>query len=292
MQYGTLITLAGLQLMAQSQAQDIPMDIVEIAVGDGGGQAYEPDMNMTALRHECWRGKISDKQAIPEQPGAFEFCAIIPPSAGGFWIREVAAYDSAGNMTHIGNYPDAFKAAPGSGAESDFPIIIQCVFTNADQVSLEVDPTATATREWVQREFEEKAQHNLARINHGLGCYPGVRVLGALQYGASMGGAGDGPAGGTDMRQIPCRVIWHDKDSLTIQTIRPVAELGAAQLVQTGAREYIITFEGDALDSLYIELTGAQESSGGPSQETISIQNLVLSKTPPTDTTAIWGEIN
>ena len=48
----------------------------------------------------------------------------------------------------------------------------------------------------------------------------------SYQYGAGMGEAGDTPAGGTNLMEIPTKVEYAGKDSLTIYTTKSAARVG------------------------------------------------------------------
>lgn len=99
----------------------------------------------------------------------------------------------------------------------------------------------------------DATDHKLVRIDHGLDGYPQVLML-AFGYGGGLGGAGEGPAGGTDLVECPRRPVYHSPNALTVYTTAEIAALGVPQLSKLNDYEYLVTFDGRSPDSLYIKL--------------------------------------
>lgn len=160
-EFYTILTRAGATEIVNAQLANQPVDITDLSVGDGGGTNYSPTDSMTALKRECWRGKITEKTPDPDNPHIIEFKAIIPATVGGFFVREIAIHSSKGTAMYIGNFPEAYKVAMSSGASNEFPIKMRCLFTSTQNVVLEVDPhTAIASQEWVKRQLDGYVTRN------------------------------------------------------------------------------------------------------------------------------------
>ena len=91
----------------------------------------------------------------------------------------------------------------------------------------------------------------LCEIQHNLNGYPNVLLLEG-RYTAGTGGAGDGPAGGEELTQYPCRQTYQDANNLTVFTVKKLAELGAPTINKISDYVYTLTYSG--ADSLYIKL--------------------------------------
>ena len=91
----------------------------------------------------------------------------------------------------------------------------------------------------------------LCEIQHNLNGYPNVLLL-AGRYTAGAGGAGDGPAGGEELTQYPCRQTYQDANNLTVYTVKKFAELGTPTINKISDYVYTLTYSG--ADSLYIKL--------------------------------------
>lgn len=133
----------------------------------------------------------------------------------------------------------------------------------------------------------------LVSIDHRLDCYPQVMVA-TCPHSAGISGAGNGPAGGTDMESFPAKPIYHGRNSLTIKTVKSLVELGSRPILhRLSATEYAVTFADNPTTSVYIQLI-CSTSTGTPSLPTdaVAIKNIVFSTTPPSDTSVLWGEPN
>ncbi|RKJ60764.1 hypothetical protein D7Y09_16970 [bacterium 1XD42-1] len=91
----------------------------------------------------------------------------------------------------------------------------------------------------------------LCQIQHNLNGYPNVLLLEG-RYTAGTGGAGDGPAGGEELTQYPCRQTYQDANNLTVFTVKKLAEPGTPTINKISDYVYTLTYSG--ADSLYIKL--------------------------------------
>ncbi|MCI8442578.1 MAG: hypothetical protein HFG27_08615 [Provencibacterium sp.] len=180
--------------------------------------------------------------------------------------------------------------AQAPGYVTSFEITI--IFGNAEKLTAIIDPAGWATRKWVLQQIEKwHPTCELITIPHNLSYHPGIEVFGGLEWGAGMGGAGNGPAGGTAMEQLPIKAIWEDKNTLTLYTTQAAARPGVEKQLHGGGHEWTVTFEGDELSSLYILLTGGLQSGQPPSGSAIvHTGNMVFCATPPQDASLIWGD--
>ena len=93
--------------------------------------------------------------------------------------------------------------------------------------------------------------YKLVELPHNLNGYPNVLLLEG-RYTAGTGGAGDGPAGGKELTQYPCRQTYQDANNLTVFTVKKLAELGTPTINKISDYVYTLTYSG--ADSLYIIL--------------------------------------
>ena len=143
MQYSVIITTTGAQRLAQALDTGQPLQLAEIAVGDASGAPYQPSGAETALVNERWRGALTDVRIDPANP-AWVICeTIIPPSAGGWHIREVGLFSAAGELIAIGQYPETYKPVLADGSAVDLVIRLILQVSSADAVQLTIDPSAT-----------------------------------------------------------------------------------------------------------------------------------------------------
>lgn len=141
--YGTIITTAGREAMAQALANGTKVRVAEIAVGDGGGKYYVPDPEQTALKGEKWRGSVAN--------GVWkgEYCIVavrIPADVGGFTIREMAAISSEGIVMAIAVVADMVKPDPSEGMAAELRPAMTLAVSQSESVEIVLDSnTVTAT---------------------------------------------------------------------------------------------------------------------------------------------------
>ena len=107
------------------------------------------------------------------------------------------------------------------------------------------------------------ASEELITINHGLGLYPTATVA-PFKWGAGVGGAGEFSAGGTSPHSVVVEWEWPSSNAITIFVPRWVRLLGdTPQLHIINSRAYVVTFDGNDEDCLYIGLIGGEAASQG-----------------------------
>ena len=149
--YYTLLTTAGIAYETACKAAGLPIKLVQISVGDGGGAVYNPDANAKALKREVWRGPLNALFQDEKNPSWLLAEVTIPPDVGGWYVREAGLWTDTGILYAVVKYPESYKpvlATSGSGKE----FYIRSIFetSNASLVTLLIDDTVVkATRAWV-----------------------------------------------------------------------------------------------------------------------------------------------
>ncbi len=150
MAYKVIHTAVGLQLLAASEATGTPINLIQVAVGDGNGNPVDPSEAQTGLVRERYRANVNRVYQNPDNLAMYIVEAIIPASVGGFVMREVGVFDANGNLFVVGNLPDTTKPTNADGAFSDTTIRIPFLVTNAAQITLVIDPNVVvATQQWI-----------------------------------------------------------------------------------------------------------------------------------------------
>jgi phage-related tail fiber protein len=149
--YKTILTKYGLARTAAAETSGAVINITAVAIGDGAGNATTPDADQTQLVRELFRTAPNRVYQDPKNPLLYTIEMLIPAIKGGFTIREMAAFDDHGGMFTVANVPATYKPL-GDGSEgsySDSVIRMQFLATNANVVTLSIDPNvALATQQW------------------------------------------------------------------------------------------------------------------------------------------------
>ena len=166
-----------------------------------------------------------------------------------------------------------------------------------DKVSATIDPDALVTHEELELRIQEHNKENhpeteLVTLDHQLGTYPQVLAF-AYQYGAGMGEAGDGPAGGTSLMQLPAKAECLDKNRLAVYTTKDAAKPETVKEVRRISRgEYVVLYQDSELDAVYLKLLcGDGGSVPDTPADVVAVKNMVFSADPPGDTSVIWGAL-
>jgi phage-related tail fiber protein len=152
MSFATIHTTAGLLALVQSQALGVPINLTEMAVGDGLGVAVIPDPEQTGLARERFRAGINRvyKPDPSGRPNAYAAELMIPAAEGGFTLREVGLFNANGTLFVVGSLPETYKPVANEGAFADTVVRVEFEVSNAAVITLVVDPNVSiATQTWV-----------------------------------------------------------------------------------------------------------------------------------------------
>ncbi|EJL3816936.1 phage tail protein, partial [Escherichia coli] len=136
-----------------------PVRLTHMAVGDGGGTLPTPDSKQTRLVHEVWRHTVNRVILDATHQNRIIAELVIPPEAGGFWIREIGVFDEHGDLIAVGNTAESYKptVAEGSGRAQTFRTIL--TVSSTASVALTVDNTMVmATVDYVDDKLKEHEQ--------------------------------------------------------------------------------------------------------------------------------------
>ncbi|MFP2424717.1 phage tail protein [Enterobacter ludwigii] len=146
----TLLTEIGAAKLASAAALGIPLNITQMAVGDGGGVLPTPNAQQTKLVAEKRRANLNMLYIDPQNSNQIIAEQVIPETEGGWWIREVGLFDDAGALIAVGNCPESYKPqlAEGSGRTQTVRMVL--IASSTDNVTLKIDPSVVlATRKYV-----------------------------------------------------------------------------------------------------------------------------------------------
>lgn len=158
MEFYSIITNKGLDLITKALSNRTKLNLEYIAVGDSNGAYYEPNPNQTSLVNERYRAKISEVTELVAK-------AQIPNDIGGFYIREVGIFDDKNNLILIAKQPETYKpiVSEGSTKELWIKVLIQAI--NPDVLELKIDTSIqTATVEFVVNLFSNHTHKDLMKI--------------------------------------------------------------------------------------------------------------------------------
>ncbi|ECF3935776.1 phage tail protein [Salmonella enterica subsp. enterica serovar Waycross] len=155
-EFYTLLTDRGMAKIASALADKKQLHLQKMAVGDGGGQYYEPTASQTTLRHEVWRGEMNTLTVAPNNPNWLIAELVLPEEVGGWYVREVGVFDNEGELIAIGKFPESYKPLLPGGCGKQVCIRLIMEVSNTTAVTLTVDPSIVlATRDYVDARLDE-----------------------------------------------------------------------------------------------------------------------------------------
>jgi phage-related tail fiber protein len=169
--YYSLVTNIGLIKEAEAgQIGENPINLTEIAVGDGNGSYYEPDSAATSLVNELYRTNLTSAVLDANNPNQLIIEGVIEEEAGPFYIREVGIFDADGDLFAIGKYPETFKSNYESGSGKRLYIRLIVAFVSIPNVeivlseNINFDPNFEANLN-IELANRLKISENLADLN-------------------------------------------------------------------------------------------------------------------------------
>ncbi|KFU68990.1 tail protein [Salmonella enterica subsp. enterica serovar Bareilly str. CFSAN000181] len=155
-EFYTLLTDRGMAKIASALADKKQIHLQKMAVGDGGGQYYEPTASQAKLRHEVWRGEMNTLTVAPNNPNWLIAELVLPEDVGGWYVREVGVFDDEGELIAIGKFPESYKPLLPGGCGKQVCIRLIMEVSNTTAVTLTVDPSIVlATRDYVDVRLDE-----------------------------------------------------------------------------------------------------------------------------------------
>lgn len=154
----SIIPRSGLKKIEEALAYGKKLNLKYIAVGDSYGNYYEPSLEQTKLKHECYRAEISEVTAMTAK-------GLIPGSVGGFYMREFGIFDADGTLILIGKQPETYKPKEAEGSVKELWIKVVITAINEKVLQINIDPTVQmATIAWVRSIFDGHTHPDLMPI--------------------------------------------------------------------------------------------------------------------------------
>ncbi|KPX79136.1 Tail fiber protein H [Pseudomonas amygdali pv. photiniae] len=162
-QFFAILTNIGAAKQANADALGIAWKIAQMGVGDANGADPVPDASQKKLINERRRAPLNQLKVDPANNAIIIAEQVIPAEVGGFWIREIALYDSDGDMVAVANCAPSYKPALTQGSGRTQIVRINLLVSNTSNVELKIDPSVVlATRAYV----DGKVADELNRLDH------------------------------------------------------------------------------------------------------------------------------
>lgn len=141
MEYKTIVTRAGMAKIASAVAARETINLTEMAFGDGGGSYPDITEDMESLVSQKYRAPINKIEVVDDTN--IKVSRVIPPSEGGYYIREVGVFDEDGTLIAVGTFPQTYKPTIEEGATKDVMANMIIAVNNVEVIELKIDPNIT-----------------------------------------------------------------------------------------------------------------------------------------------------
>ena len=134
----TLLTTVGAAKYAYNDANTLPTEFAEIALGDNNGAAFIPSITDGDCVNEVYRANINSITIDPADSTIVILQLVLPAAVGGFTVREARVYDADGVVMYTAN-PYFIKSIDSS----DQNLLFRIKRSATSNVTLLVDPSIT-----------------------------------------------------------------------------------------------------------------------------------------------------
>lgn len=156
-QFFAILTNVGLAKQANADALGVPWKITQMGIGDANDTDPLPAATQTKLINEWRRAPLNSLNIDPTNSAIVIAEQVIPADVGGKWIREIALYDSDGDMVAVANCAPSFKPLLAQGSGRTQVVRLNMQVTNSSNVELKIDPSVVlATRAYVDQKVIEE----------------------------------------------------------------------------------------------------------------------------------------
>ena len=151
-EYYCLLTQAGAVLEAAPHAAGKPVRLSAIAVGDGNGEVPVPADDAVDLVHEVYRRPIDSLSQDEEDPNICWAHIVIPPTEGGFWIRELGIWaeplEEGGQpvLFAYGNHAPLYKSKSMLGQATTHELSVPVIMSGTTKVEIVLSEFGFASR--------------------------------------------------------------------------------------------------------------------------------------------------
>lgn len=155
MSFKTLLTNKGAELIVLSKANKRPIKFTHLAVGDGEG---EPSRDQISLKNEKFRVGVSAILQDPKNANYLIVEAVIPPSEGGFYVKEAGIFTDENDLFAVASMPHTYKPNLDEGSAKELKIRFVIEVSSSEHITLTVNnDISSVSREFVIFELSKKA---------------------------------------------------------------------------------------------------------------------------------------
>lgn len=160
-EYNVKVTDIGVNTLLECINNGTVFPAVKMAVGDSNGSYYEPSYSQTDLVNKLYTANLYAKG---KRNGYLYFDLQLPPSVGGFTVREVGLFDNEDNLLAVSKYPETYKQQAEVTSNKTLLIEIQIQLSNEAFNNIIIDDSGNLITEDDLTEHEEVINNNINNV--------------------------------------------------------------------------------------------------------------------------------
>jgi phage-related tail fiber protein len=151
MSYGILTTDIGNALLAAAESNGSAIILASLAIGDGKGASVTPTGAETALVRQVFQTAFESKNVNRSDASIVDLVVSIPPTEGGWMMREVGVFTSDGKLFAYGNTAERYQPTASEGETGESTLTVRLKVGRASLVTITVDSAKTSvSQQYVQ----------------------------------------------------------------------------------------------------------------------------------------------
>uniref|UniRef100_UPI00261A706E phage tail protein n=1 Tax=Clostridium sp. TaxID=1506 RepID=UPI00261A706E len=174
--YYSILTSIGKAKIANAAGLGNKINFVTMKVGDGNGSYYNPTESQTDLVHTVWQGNITQVAIDEDNSNWINIEVLIPPSDGGFFIREYGVFDSDGNMIAVAKCAETYKPLPADGGTKEITMKMVLAISNTSSITLKIDPTIIFAKKSEVETVQSQVNTISTEVQNARGTYQNLKA--------------------------------------------------------------------------------------------------------------------
>lgn len=181
-QFGGFLTTQGAAKKTNCDALGVPWQLTHMRIGDANGADPVPAPGQTQLINQVYRAQLNQLYVSPADPNVLVAELVLPPTVGGWWIRELALEDVDGVFSAVANCAPSYKPLLAQNNGRNQVVRMHIITDGTANIQLKIDPSVVlATRAYCDQLVAEALARLDAKASVKVATTANLAALSGLQ---------------------------------------------------------------------------------------------------------------
>lgn len=181
-QFGGFLTTQGAAKKTNCDALGVPWQLTHMRIGDANGADPVPAPGQTQLINQVYRAQLNQLYVSPADPNVLVAELVLPPTVGGWWIRELALEDVDGVFSAVANCAPSYKPLLAQNNGRNQVVRMHIITDGTANIQLKIDPAVVlATRAYCDQLVAEALARLDAKASVKVATTTNLAALSGLQ---------------------------------------------------------------------------------------------------------------